>query len=150
MPRLTVLLTLLALSPGGTWSAAETAHGGSITPLNSARFAIDDDVKCLNSALENGDPQSGRSTFLLRGNPGCHVPPHYHTAEEQLIVIRGSVWTAMEGMRGALLTTGGVAVMPGKAVHWFSCQGTHECLIAVTFDRPYDIVWTQPPVSKPR
>ena len=145
-----VLLTLLALVPSGAWSDPAAAHAGAVTPLKDARFTIDDDVKCLQSALENGSPQSGPSTWLLKGNHGCHVPPHYHTAEEQLIVIRGSVWTAMEGMPGALLTAGSVAVMPGNAVHWFSCRGARPCLMAVTFDRPYDIVWSQPAAPRPR
>src|ERR1700732_305781 len=109
-----VLLTLLALVPSGAWSDPAAAHAGAVTSLKDARFTIDDDVKCLQSALENGSPQSGPSTWLLKGNPGCHVPPHYHTAEEQLIVIRGSVWTAMEGMAGALLTAGGGGGVAGQ------------------------------------
>lgn len=148
-----ILLGVLALVPCAAWYDAAAPRAGAVahgvvTPLKAARFVVDDDVKCLHSALENGDPQTGPSTFLLKGNPGCDVPPHYHTAEEQLIVIRGSVWTAMEGMRGTLLTAGGVAVMPGKAVHWFSCRGAHPCLMAVTFDRQYDIVWTQAESAK--
>ena len=35
----------------------------------------------------------------------------------------------------------GFAVMPGKAVHWFSCSGKDACLMVVTFDKKYDIVW---------
>jgi quercetin dioxygenase-like cupin family protein len=77
----------------------------------------------------------------LKAPPGCQVAPHLHTAEEQLIVIRGSVTTGMQGMRDVALTAGGVAVMPGKAVHWFSCSGKDSCLMAVTFNQKYDIVW---------
>ncbi len=62
------------------------------------------------------------TTFLLKASAGCQVVPHYYTAEEQLVVIRGSVITGMQGMRDVTLTAGGVAVMPGKAVYWFSCS----------------------------
>jgi quercetin dioxygenase-like cupin family protein len=119
---------------------AETARH-VVTPLKDAPFAQDDDVKCLKSALENGDPDAGPSTFLLKAPAGCSVAAHYHTAEEQLIVIRGSVLTGMKGMRSVILTAGGVAVMPGKAIHWFSCGGKHPCLMVVTFNQKYDIVW---------
>jgi hypothetical protein len=51
------------------------------------------------------------------------------------------VTTGMQGMRDVTLTAGGVAVMPGKAVHWFSCSGKDACLMAVTFNQKYDIVW---------
>jgi quercetin dioxygenase-like cupin family protein len=117
------------------------SHAGSVTPFNHARFAADADVPCLQDALENGNPDTGPSTFLLKAAPGCDVPPHLHTVEEQVIVIRGTVWTAMKGMPGALLGAGGVAVMPGKAVHWFTCRRRQPCLMVVTFDRKYDIVW---------
>jgi quercetin dioxygenase-like cupin family protein len=121
--------------------AADVPHGA--TPLEAARFVQDDDVKCLTGALENGNPETGPSTFLLKAPAGCKVAAHYHTAEEQLIVIKGSVSTGMTGMHDVTLTAGGVAVMPGKAVHWFSCVGSSPCLMAVTFDRKYDIVWVK-------
>jgi quercetin dioxygenase-like cupin family protein len=120
-------------------ASIDTAH--LITPLKNARFAQDDDVKCLMTALENGNPDTGPSTFLLKAPAGCRAAPHYHTSEEQLIVIRGNVLTEMKGMRGATLTAGGVAVMPSKAVHWFSCSGKDPCLMVVTFNQKYDIVW---------
>jgi len=119
---------------------ANSAHG-AVTPLKDAHFEQDGDVKCLESALENGDPDSGPSTYLLKAPAGCRVAPHYHTAEEQLVVIQGSVLTGMQGMQSVTLTAGGVAVMPGKAVHWFTCSGKGPCLMAVTFNQKYDIVW---------
>jgi quercetin dioxygenase-like cupin family protein len=150
--RRLVVLGMLALLP-----AAVTANGADpapsaasaasaqrfITPLKDAPFVQDGDVKCLQSALENGDPDTGPSTFLLKAPAGCQVAAHYHSAEEQLIVIRGEVLTGMKGMRSVALTAGGVAVMPGKAVHWFSCRGKDPCLMAVTFNQKYDIVWTE-------
>jgi quercetin dioxygenase-like cupin family protein len=121
-------------------SGAESVHHG-IMPLKDALFTQDDDVKCLQDAVENGDPATGASTFLLKAAAGCRVRAHYHTAEEQLIVIRGSVSTGMKGMPSVALTAGGFAAMPSKAVHWFSCTGPASCLIVVTFDRKYDITW---------
>ena len=137
---LLVLTFAILSSPARPAAAAGTATH-RITPLKDAPFAQDDDVKCLQGALENGNPETGPSTFLLKAPPGCQVAPHLHTAEEQLIVIRGSVTTGMQGMRDVALTAGGVAVMPGKAVHWFSCSGKDSCLMAVTFNQKYDIVW---------
>ena len=119
-------------------------HHGVLTPLASAKLASDGQPACLKSALENGDPQTGPSTFLLEAAPGCVVPAHSHTAEEQLTVIRGDVLTGMDGMPEATLGVGGFAMMPGKATHWFTCQSKGACLMFVTFDRTYDIVWGRP------
>jgi hypothetical protein len=35
-------------------------------------------------------------------------------------------------------------MMPSKAPHWFTCTAKGECLMFVTFDRAYDIVWIKP------
>lgn len=132
-------LAVMGNSPDSV-AGAEAPHQ-AVTPLKDAPFVQDDDVKCLKSALENGNPDTGSSTFLLKAPAGCRVAAHYHTAEEQLIVIQGSVLTGMKGMQSVTLTAGGIAVMPAKAIHWFSCSGKDPCLMAVTFNQKYDIVW---------
>jgi len=145
MNKIVLLGTLAALLTVGRSadSAGEAAAHQGVTPLKEARFVQDEDVKCLQGALENGNPETGPSTFLLKAPAGCRVAAHYHTAEEQLIVISGNIATGMQGMRNVTLTAGGVAVMPGKAVHWFSCAGKEPCLMVVTFDQKYDIVWVK-------
>lgn len=125
-------------------ASAQTAKPGIVTPLAEVKFARDDDRKCLTSAKENGDPDNGPSTFILKAPPGCLVPWHYHSAEEQLIVIGGNVLTEMEGMTARNLMAGGFAMMPSKAKHQFSCQSKEDCVMFVTFDRKYDIVWVKP------
>jgi len=122
----------------------QAAPHGVVIPLRSANLVADGKPDCLKVARENGDPDKGASTFLLAAPPGCVVPPHYHTAEEQLIVVRGNVLTGMDGMAEAKLGPGGFAMMPSKAMHWFTCQSKTTCLMFVTFDRTYDIVWAQP------
>jgi quercetin dioxygenase-like cupin family protein len=110
-----------------------------------------DDSKCLHSATENGDPDIGPSTLILKAAPSCDVPWHYHTAEEQLIVTQGSVRTEMEGMPAATLESGGFAMMRSKAKHRFYCEAKSECIIFVMFDRKYDIFWVKdgPQASTP-
>ena len=107
----------------------QTPRHGVVTPLASAKLTSDGAPACLKAALENGDPNTGASTFVLEAAPGCEVPAHYHTAEEQLIVVRGEVLTGMEGMAEQTLGPGGFAMMPGKAMHWFTCQSKSACLI---------------------
>ena len=123
---------------------AQGLHHGVVAPLASVKLESDGQPACLKGALENGDPNTGPSTFLLEADPGCVVPAHYHTAEEQLIVVRGDVSTGMDGMSDQTLTAGGFAMMPGKAMHWFTCQSKGACLMFVTFDGKYDIVWARP------
>jgi quercetin dioxygenase-like cupin family protein len=123
-------------------AAAQTTKPGVVTALSNVKWEADDS-KCLSSATENGDPATGPSTLILKAAPKCDVPWHYHTAEEQLIVTQGAVLTEMEGMPAATLDAGGFAMMPGKVKHRFSCQSTTGCILFVTFDRKYDIVWVK-------
>lgn len=123
--------------------SAQAPHQGMVRTLAEAKFTADDDLKCLSDVLENGDPATGPSTFLLKAAPNCVVPPHYHTAEEQLIVVQGQVSAGMDGVAPATLGPGGFAMMPGKDTHWFTCTSKEDCVMFVTFDRTYDIVWVK-------
>ena len=141
--RLAILLLGIA-----SLSQSQTKNHGVVRPLSELKFDPDDDVKCLFSAVESGDPAKGPSTIILKAPPNCLVPWHYHTAAEQLIVAQGSVQTEMEGMSPRALGPGGFAMMPGQAKHQFSCRSKTACLMFVTFDRTYDIFWVKDNKSK--
>jgi len=117
---------------------------GIVRQLSEVKFPSGDGPDCLQFFLENGNLKTGSSTAIMKAAPKCVVPPHYHTAEEQLIIVKGNVSTGMEGMRDTVLGPGGSAMMPSKQPHWFTCTAQEECLMFVTFDRPYDIVWLKP------
>jgi quercetin dioxygenase-like cupin family protein len=124
-------------------SQGQGAHAGVVTPLSAAKLVFDGEPECLKVARETGDPDTGPSTFLLEAAPGCLTPAHYHTAVEQFFVVRGDVLTGMDGMSDQVLGPGGFAMMPSKAMHWFTCKSQSPCLMFVTFDRKYDIVWAK-------
>jgi len=138
------LVILLVAVGASSLGQGQISPHGIVTPLASANLVFDGEPACLKVARENGDPDKGPSTFLLEAPSGCVVPTHYHTAEEQLMVVRGDVLTGMDGMAEATLGPGGFAMMPSKAMHWFTCKSKEPCLMFVTFDRTYDIVWTRP------
>jgi hypothetical protein len=102
------LAACLAVLISGAALAEGTATG-TITPLSSAKFSPDKDVQCLASAIETGDPGTGRSTVILKASAGCVVPWHFHTAEEQLIIISGAVLAEMTDHRPTRLGPGGFA-----------------------------------------
>ncbi len=134
------LAACLAVLVNGT-AFAEDAGKGAIRALSSVKFQPDQDVKCLLSAVETGDPATGRSTLILKASPGCVVPWHFHTAEEQLTVISGNVLAEMSDHKPTRLGPGGFAVMAGRMPHQFTCQGRSPCLMFVAFDGAYDIYW---------
>ena len=117
------------------------SRAGIVRQLSEVRFPAGEGPDCLQFFLENGEMKTGPSTAIMKAKANCVVPPHYHTAEEQLIIVKGNVSTGMEGMQDTVLGPGGFAMMPSKVPHWFTCTGKEECLMFVTFDRAYDIVW---------
>jgi mannose-6-phosphate isomerase-like protein (cupin superfamily) len=125
----------------GGIALAQGAMKGTTEPLAAVPFAADADVACLASALETGTPSSGPSTWILKAPPGCIVPWHSHSAEEQLIVVAGEVMSEMTDHPPTILGPGGFAMMPGRVAHQFTCQGRDSCLMFVTFDAAYDIKW---------
>jgi len=140
---LTILCLALALTLSAQAPKAES-KSGIVRQLSEVRFPAGEGPDCLQFFLENGDMKTGPSTAIMKAKPNCVVPPHYHTAEEQLIIVKGNVSTGMEGMQDSVLGPGGFAMMPSKAPHWFTCTAKEECLMFVTFDRAYDIVWLKP------
>ena len=140
-----ILMTATLCCLMGSAAIAEDAMTGRMIPFESVQFAPDQDVSCLASALETGNPTKGSSTSILKAPPGCVVPWHSHTAEEQLIVVTGSVITEMKGQPPTRLSGGGFAVMASHVAHKFSCQGPDMCVMFATFDRAYDIKWEKGP-----
>jgi quercetin dioxygenase-like cupin family protein len=134
------LIACLAVLTGAA-ALAEGSATGAVKPLRSVQFSPDSDVKCLSSAIETGDPTTGHSTWILKAPPGCVVPWHSHTAEEQLIIVSGAVLAEMTDHPPTRLGPGGFAMMGSRMPHQFSCQGRFACLMFVAFDRAYDITW---------
>src|ERR1700732_2812914 len=126
-----VMIGILGAAPAGI-------SDGVVRPLSGVKFEQDEDIKCLRFSLESGNPRTGPSTDILSAPAKCTVPWHYHTAEEQFVVIRGSVVTEMDGIQSSTLGAGGFALMPSKKHHRFFCDSDSGCLMVVAFDRPYD------------
>ncbi len=135
------LVAFLKLPAGASEPVAGDQMKGEVKPLDTIHFEQDEDVKCLSSALETGNAAKGPSTLILKAPAGCIVPWHFHTAQEQAIVIRGEVKMEMEAHGPVTLGAGGFAVMQSKVAHQFSCVGKTPCLLTVVFDRSYDIFW---------
>jgi glyoxylate utilization-related uncharacterized protein len=133
------LIGCIAIFAGGP-SLAQGPAMGALKPLPSVQFLPDSDVKCLSSAIETGNPTTGPSTLILKAPSGCVVPWHSHTAQEQILMVSGTIVAEMTGHATTTLGPGGFAVMAGGMAHQFTCQDT-ACVMFVTFDRAYDIFW---------
>src|SRR2546425_235525 len=76
---------------------------------------------CITAAVEQGDPTKGASVLMVKGASGCRAPWHFHTPNEQLMMISGVGRVEMKGEQAVKLRTGGFAYSPVKNVPQFTC-----------------------------
>jgi quercetin dioxygenase-like cupin family protein len=86
--------------------------------------------KCMTGSVQNGDPTKGASTILAKSAPGCTVPWHWHTADEQLMMISGAARVSMKEGKPEAVRSGDYLALPGKQVHQFTCVSACTLFIA--------------------
>jgi quercetin dioxygenase-like cupin family protein len=83
------------------------------------------------------DPATHGITTLVRFSKGYELPPHIHTHDETLIVLKGKLSVTIEG-KTTTLGPGGYAVIPAGLVHAFKAGGWSGCEMVVSFAGPMD------------
>jgi quercetin dioxygenase-like cupin family protein len=84
------------------------------------------------------DPKTG-AVELFAHYPAGHVfPPHWHSANERLILIEGRIAMA-EGGQKRFLEPGGYAYLPAQQVQRMTCVSATRCSFYVSWDGPLDL-----------
>jgi quercetin dioxygenase-like cupin family protein len=128
-----VLLVVAATS-----ASSDSPREPVIHPLQNANFASHSDLPCLSTAVEAGDPSTGPSAVLVKMEKGCIYAWHFHSAVEEIIVIKGQLKVEMFSMPPAVLGSGGYAQVPSNEKHQYACSSNGECLWFVRIDRAFD------------
>ena len=81
-----------------------------------------------------GDPQSGPFQKVFRFSKGWVFPKHWHSAAEDLVMVRGSLVLNSEGGREQTLRPGDYAHIPKTLIHWGNCP--EECVFYLAVDGP--------------
>ena len=107
------------------------------TPSKSKFVAMPNIPDCVKIAVERGDPSKGPSVLLLKFQPGCTIPWHWHTAGETLILVNGSAKMQMKDGQPMSAKQGDFVYLPGKNVHQFT--STTSVLLYDLPDGAFDI-----------
>src|SRR5947208_12311145 len=109
------------------FSLAATMAAGQRTDATVAQNSPPDKFQkipnvpdCLTAAVQQGDPGKGDSVLLIKGTPGCKAPWHWHTPNEQVMMVSGRGQVEMKGQPAVVLRAGGFAAAPGKHPHQFT------------------------------
>ena len=79
-------------------------------------------VKGVKTVLQYGDPVKGPYIILLKFPKGLVNPPHWHTADEAVTILSGTMITgqgeAIDDATGKAVSAGGYFIIPGGTAHW--------------------------------
>lgn len=92
---------------------------------------------CMSGSVQNGDPTKGASVILAKSTAGCNIPSHWHSADEQLMMVSGSAKVGMKDGQPAALHSGDYLSLPAKGVHQFSCVAA--CTLFIVPSGAFDI-----------
>jgi quercetin dioxygenase-like cupin family protein len=131
-----IVLTLLAAS----LSAEDQPK--VVNPAEMKFQAPQNTPACVQSAVLSGDPSKEASVMFLKLSPSCTVPLHWHTANEQIMMVSGTAKAAPHPGKPQTLKPGAYAFMPSKHHHAFSCN--MACTLYLTSDGAFDIHYVDP------
>jgi quercetin dioxygenase-like cupin family protein len=162
--RALLIILSMAAAPRGAAAADEKDAGEMIaeTPKNLKFIQIPDMPACATGAILRGDPRSGPAWVLLKLASGCRVPWHWHTANEDLVIVSGRGTLEMKDHPPLQFTPGAYASLPNHHVHQAKCAQT--CMFFSIADAAFDIHYVdakgekislkealkQPPAAKAR
>jgi len=92
---------------------------------------------CTRASVVNGDPTKGPSIILAKATTGCVIPWHWHTPNEHVMIVSGSVSLQMKDAKPVSLQAGAFALMPSHHAHQFKCLRT--CALYIYSDTAFDI-----------
>ena len=134
--RLPLMIPIVLIA--GFAMAQQSAQQPQFVNADEARFlSAPGAPECYSFALEHGDPKAGNSVMLVKLASGCTMPMHWHSANEQLMLVTGTAQVEMQGEQPHTLKAGGYYFMPAHHLHQLSCAS--GCSFHRVMDGPVDI-----------
>ena len=149
LDRMTATVSLIAVILGGLAGSA-SAQGAS----GSEAFINPKDIKWSAAppampkgakiAVLQGDPgKSGPFVIRLQVPPRYKIPPHWHSQDESLTVIAGTLYFGpgdrIETSKAYTLTAGAFHFLSGKDHHYLVAKS--QAVVQVNGNGPFDIMY---------
>jgi len=92
---------------------------------------------CAHGSVLSGDPSKGSFILYAKVSAGCSIPWHWHTSNENLMMVSGTAKVDVKDGNPITLKPGGFARMPSRHVHQFRCSVA--CGFYIYGDAAFDI-----------
>ena len=126
-------LTMLFLILVAAWAAGQPM-GQNVAEMKFGN--VPGVPTCAEAAVQSGDPMKGMSIILVKVPAKCSIPWHWHTANENLMIVSGVAHVDVKDGKPMRLEPGGFAMMPAHHVHQFHCTA---CKFYLYSDGAFDI-----------
>lgn len=95
-------------------------------------------------AVLHGDPAADNVDVFLRVPGKSHLPLHWHTSAERMILVAGAMDVTYEGQATVELRQGSYAYGPARHPHEATCVSEAPCVLFIAFESPLDAVAVEP------
>lgn len=134
----TILAVSLSLFAAGAAHAQESTKNAVGQNVNQMKFVgLPGLPTCAKASVQNGDPSKEPSVILAKIATGCKIPWHWHTANENLMLVSGVARLETKDGKPLVLRQGGFARMPSRHIHQMHC--TSRCMLYIQSDGAFDI-----------
>ncbi len=124
--------------------AQESSEQVVIKKAATSKFTTVPNVPaCITVAVDRGDPATGPSAMLNKFAAGCTVPWHWHTPNEQLMIVSGVLRVEMKDEKPVVQRAGDFAFLPARHIHRAMCVSV-PCVLFLTSDGPFDVHYAGP------
>ena len=132
-----VALLIVLVAAATVAGAADEAKTIVMNPQALKFETVPNLPACFTAAILRGNPRSGPAWALLQLSSGCRVPWHWHTPNDELLVISGRGTLVMKDAPSLQFAPGAYTSLPSHHLHQMSCA--RACLLFNSADGAFDI-----------
>jgi|SRR5882672_5044775 len=107
-------------------------QGAVVANLSTAKWEKDDSVTLRE------DPQTGAIELFVHKPGGYTFAPHWHTANERILLLEGRMSVRHGVSAEEFLDPGGYAFLPAKEVQHLACVSKTRCTFYIHWDGKLD------------
>lgn len=144
-----VLVAGLFISPALTQQSAphsasskesqQQPEEAAVRKLSELTFHQGHDLTCLAGARETGDSKQGPAVSLVKFEPGCIIPWHWHTPNENVMVLDGTLQQEWKSRETQVAKHGDFIHIPSHQINRVKCISDSPCMIYLYNDAVFDM-----------
>ena len=118
----------LALTVTPRVASAQSGKPPVLMPAGDLKWVDNPAVKGAKIAVLWGDPKTGAYGAFKKVPAGFKFGLHSHTADQQVVMISGTISVMTDGGPAQPFVTGSYMFMPGGKIHSADCNAGADCM----------------------